>query len=60
MPKEGVDQFATRVRPAYARQGADAHLVIHQPDGEHEFTRDAFDAMAAFFESSLRAASSKR
>jgi hypothetical protein len=27
--------------------------VIHQPDGEHEFTLEAFDAMLRFFEFSL-------
>jgi dienelactone hydrolase len=54
MPKEGVDRFAAVVRPAYARHRAEARLVIHQPDGEHEFTPQAFDAMAAFFEGSLR------
>jgi dienelactone hydrolase len=54
MPKEGVDRFAATVRPAYAKHGAEARLVIHQPDGEHEFTREAFDAMTAFFESTLR------
>ena len=54
MPKEGVDRFAAIVRPAYAKHRAEARLVIHQPDGEHEFTPEAFDAMAAFLESSLR------
>jgi hypothetical protein len=54
MPKEGVDRFAAIVRPVYAKHHAEAGLVIHQPDGEHEFTPAAFDAMAAFLESSLR------
>ena len=54
MPKEGVDRFAARVRPAFARHRAEGDLVINQPDGEHEFTREAFDAMAAFFERTLR------
>jgi dienelactone hydrolase len=56
MPKEGVDRFAARVRPAFARYRAESDLVISQPDGEHEFTREAFDAMAAFFEKTLRQA----
>lgn len=53
MPKAGVDRFVDAVRPAYARLGAGPSLVVHQPDGEHEFTPDAFEAMAAFFETSL-------
>jgi dienelactone hydrolase len=53
MPEEGVDRFMDTVRPAYARHGAEKNLVIHQPDGEHEFTLEAFDAMANFFEASL-------
>ena len=53
MPKEGVDRFAHAVRPAYAKRGAERNLVIHQPDGEHEFTIAAFDAMVKFFEASL-------
>lgn len=54
MPKEGVDRFAATVHPAYARLGSEKQLVIHQPPGEHEFTIDAFEAMAAFFDASLR------
>ena len=54
MPKEGVDRFKERVTPAYARHRAEKNLVIHQPDGEHEFTPEAFDAMVSFFETSLR------
>lgn len=52
MPKAGVDRFAATVRPAYARAGAGQNLVIHQPEGEHEFTVEAFEAMAKFFASS--------
>jgi hypothetical protein len=54
MPKEGVDRFKERVTPAYARLGAEKNLAIHQPDGEHEFTVEAFNAMVGFFETSLR------
>jgi dienelactone hydrolase len=54
MPKEGVDRFKARVTPAYAKHQAEKNLVIHQPDGEHEFTVEAFDAMVSFFETSLR------
>jgi dienelactone hydrolase len=54
MPKEGVDRFARIVRPAYARHKAERNLEIHQPDGEHEFTRDAFEAMVVFFERVLK------
>lgn len=53
MPREGVDRFASIVRSAFAAHRAEANLVIHQPDGEHEFTREAFEAMAAFFERAL-------
>ena len=53
MPKAGVDRFLETVRPAYARHGAGAHLVVHQPEGEHEFTIEAFEAMTAFLESAL-------
>jgi hypothetical protein len=60
MPKEGVDRFAAIVRPAFAKHRAEASLAIHQPDGEHEFTREAFEAMAAFFEKALRGPSSSR
>jgi dienelactone hydrolase len=48
MPKEGVDRFVQDVRPAYARLQAEKNLVVHQPDGEHEFTVDAFEAMVRF------------
>jgi len=54
MPKDGVDRFAAEVRPAYARRGADKNLVVHQPPGEHEFTHEAFEALVAFFNASLR------
>jgi dienelactone hydrolase len=55
MPKAGVDRFAAAVRPAYVRAKAEQRLVIHQPEGEHEFTVEAFEALATFFGSSLRA-----
>ena len=54
MPKEGVDRFKDRVAPSYAQHGAEKNLVIHQPDGEHEFTVEAFDRMVSFFGASLR------
>jgi dienelactone hydrolase len=60
MPKEGVDTFMQTVLPAYARHRAEKNLVIHQPDGEHEFTLDAFEAMAKFFETSLSSSSNRR
>ena len=53
MPKQGVDRFAELVRPAYARAKADQNLVIHQPPGEHEFTVEAFEAMATFLGTAL-------
>lgn len=59
MPKEGVDRFVEAVRPAYRRQGADANLVVHQPEGEHEFTLEAFEAMASFLRAALKPAPSR-
>ena len=53
LPKEVVDRFAVAVRPALAKHRAEARLVIHQPGGEHEFTRDALDAMVACCERSV-------
>jgi dienelactone hydrolase len=53
MPRAGVDRFVEQVRPAYARAGADANFVVHQPAGEHEFTPAAFDAVARFFGTAL-------
>ena len=54
MPREGVDRFRAQVEPAYARAGRPEGLEIHQQPGEHSFTVEAFDAMAAFFEKFLR------
>ena len=54
MPREGVDRFRERVAPAYAQAGAERALRIHQPPGEHSFTMEAFEAMAAFFNEFLR------
>jgi dienelactone hydrolase len=54
MPKAGVDRFAATVRPAYARANAASSLEIHQPQGEHEFTFAAFEAMTSFFEARFR------
>jgi hypothetical protein len=54
MPRQGADRFRKRVEPAYRRAGAADALRIHQPPGEHSFTIDAFEAMAAFFDRVLR------
>ena len=54
MPREGVDRFRKRVEPAYLQAGAEEALRIHQPSGEHSFTMEAFEAMAAFFNEFLR------
>jgi dienelactone hydrolase len=53
MPKEGVDAFASAVRPAYERAGAPGALVVHQPPGEHTFSPEAFAALSRFFAESL-------
>ena len=53
MPREGVDRFRAHVEPAYRRAGAEEMLEIHQPPGEHSFTMEAFEAMAAFFKKAL-------
>lgn len=54
MPRQGVDRFRERVEPAYAQEGAEEALRIHQPPGEHSFTVEAFEAMASFFSEFLR------
>ncbi|MDE0106381.1 MAG: dienelactone hydrolase family protein [Bryobacterales bacterium] len=54
MPQEGVDRFREQVEPAYSQAGAEGALRIHQPPGEHSFTREAFEAMASFFDEFLR------
>ena len=54
MPREGVDRFRLRVEPAYRRVGARNALRIHQPQGGHSFTLEAFEAMASFFGEFLR------
>ena len=49
------ESTVSRTRHAGVRTArAEKNLVIHQPDGEHEFTVEAFDAMVSFFETSLR------
>jgi dienelactone hydrolase len=53
MPKEGVDRFAAKVRPAYERAAKPSSFVVHQPAGGHAFTREAFEAMVQFFEKHL-------
>lgn len=53
MPREGVDRFREQVEPAYRWAGASRYLEIHQPPGEHSFTMEAFEAMAAFFKRTL-------
>ncbi len=54
MPKAGVDRFVKVVAPAYEQAGRRAALVVHQPPGGHSFTPEAFEAMAAFFDSHLK------
>ena len=49
MPKEAVDQFTAKVRPAYEQAGKPSAFVVHQQPGKHSFTMAAFDAMLAFF-----------
>lgn len=53
MPREGVDRFVERVRPAYAQAGAEDALRVHQQPGEHSFSMDAFEALAAFLAEAL-------
>ncbi|HRR25679.1 MAG TPA: alpha/beta hydrolase family protein [Acidobacteriota bacterium] len=55
MPKEGVDRFAQTVAPAYRKAGRADYLVLHQPDGQHSFTLEAFEAMNSFFDRFLKA-----
>lgn len=54
MPRQGVDRFREQVEPAYLQAGAERALRIHQPSGEHSFTMEAFETMAAFFDEFLR------
>jgi dienelactone hydrolase len=49
MPKSAVDEFRAQLQPTYEKAGRPNHLRIHQPPGEHAFTSEAFEAMAAFF-----------
>jgi len=53
MPKEAVDQFMAKVRPAYEQAGKASAFVVHQKPGQHSFTMAAFDAMFAFFKDNL-------
>ncbi len=53
MPKEGVDQFVAKVRPAYQQAGKPSGFVVHQQPGKHSFTMAAFEAMFAFFDKNL-------
>ncbi len=53
MPKEAVDQFVAKVRPAYERAGKPSAFVVHQQPGVHSFTPEAFDAMFEFFQKQL-------
>jgi len=50
MPKEGVDQFISTVKPAYECAGKPSNFVIHQPPGGHSFTIEAFETMNKFFD----------
>ncbi len=54
MPREGVDRFRETAAAAYRQAGAASALQVHQPTGEHSFTVEAFEAMAAFLAQSLR------
>jgi dienelactone hydrolase len=54
MPKEGVERFLERAMPTYQRAGATRSLVVHRPQGEHEFTLEAFKAMTQFFDSQFK------
>lgn len=54
MPKEGVDLFLQVVEPAYRQAGARENLVVHQLPGEHTFSLEAFEALAAFFGKHLK------
>ena len=49
MPKEGVDRFIAKVRPAYQRAGQASSFVVHQLPGRHSFTSEAFEAVVEFF-----------
>jgi len=53
MPKEAVDQFVAKVRPAYERAGKASAFEVHQQPGEHSFTPEAFEAMFKFFQKQL-------
>jgi dienelactone hydrolase len=53
MPKEAVDAFVAAVAPAYQRAGAPGTFVVHQPPGEHTFSREAFEEMVRFFDRHL-------
>ena len=53
MPREGVDRFREVVAPAYERAGRSSTLLIHQPPGEHTFSKVAFEAMTKFFKTHL-------
>lgn len=50
MPAAGVDHFLERAEPAYRRAGASEHLRVHRPPGGHEFSLEAFETLADFFD----------
>jgi dienelactone hydrolase len=53
MPAEGVERFIQVAAPAYAAKNSSGNLVVHRAPGEHEFTLQAFDAIAGFFKAQL-------
>ncbi len=53
MPKDGVDRFVSRVKPAYERAGKPEAFVVHQNPGEHEFSPRAFEALVEFLDGFL-------
>ena len=53
MPKEAVDEFIAKVRPAYERAGNPGAFVVHQQPGVHSLSPEAFEAMFAFFQKEM-------
>ena len=53
MPREGVDRFVERVRPAYENAGAPEAFRVHQQPGEHSFSLEAFEALVSFLQDAL-------
>ncbi len=53
MPREGVDRFVERVRPAYEQADAGDAFRVHQQPGEHSFSVEAFEALVEFLREKL-------